>query len=132
MTQRLILVAAIAVVCAPSLANAQCEGIYGGAAPTYYAPGGYPAAYRAPQIQRPVYSQAAYATPAYATPAYYPVMNQVSSRRYAAYPVQSQAYRPIYPLASPQASYVGQGILGQPKAYVSGQPVRNFLRYITP
>jgi hypothetical protein len=27
---------------------------------------------------------------------------------------------------------VGQGILGQPKAYVPGQGVRNFIRYLTP
>lgn len=27
---------------------------------------------------------------------------------------------------------VGQGLLGQPKAYVPGQPIRNWLRYFTP
>ena len=28
--------------------------------------------------------------------------------------------------------YIGRGIIGQPKLYVSGQPVRNALRFITP
>ena len=32
----------------------------------------------------------------------------------------------------PPSTYVGQGILGQPKAYVPGEPVRNFFRYIFP
>ncbi|MEM9826121.1 MAG: hypothetical protein AAF958_06005, partial [Planctomycetota bacterium] len=27
---------------------------------------------------------------------------------------------------------VGRGIIGQPKAYVNGQPIRNWLRYLTP
>jgi len=29
-------------------------------------------------------------------------------------------------------AYLGRGIIGQPTAYVEGQPVRNFLRYISP
>ena len=42
-------------------------------------------------------------------------------------------YRPVVPLAPmPGEFQVGQGILGQPKLYVPGQPVRNFLRYLTP
>lgn len=32
----------------------------------------------------------------------------------------------------PPGSYLGQGLVGQPKAYVDGQPVRNLLRYIFP
>jgi len=32
----------------------------------------------------------------------------------------------------PQNTYLGQGILGQPTAYVPGEPVRNILRYIMP
>jgi hypothetical protein len=32
----------------------------------------------------------------------------------------------------PPGTYLGQGVIGQPKAYVDGQPVRNLLRYITP
>jgi hypothetical protein len=43
------------------------------------------------------------------------------------------AYRPILPLAPvPETYYTGQGVLGQPKLYVPGQPIRNFLRYLGP
>ena len=127
MRQRFILIAASILLFVPSLAIAQCSpGCYGQGAPSYYSAGGYPAtAYSAPQLGRPQYPQSAYASPGY-----YPVMNQISSRRYAAYPYQS--FRPVYPVASPQGPFVGQGILGQVKAYVPGQPLRNFLRYITP
>jgi hypothetical protein len=31
----------------------------------------------------------------------------------------------------PPATYIGQGIFGQPKAYIDGEPIRNFLRYLT-
>lgn len=42
-------------------------------------------------------------------------------------------YRPILPLApQPESYYTGQGVLGQPKLYVPGQPIRNFLRYLGP
>jgi hypothetical protein len=42
-------------------------------------------------------------------------------------------YRPIVPLvAMPRSYQVGRGILGQPKVYVPGQPIRNALRYLTP
>jgi hypothetical protein len=36
--------------------------------------------------------------------------------------------------AAPAANelILGKGIIGQPKVYVSGQPVRNFLRYLSP
>ena len=33
---------------------------------------------------------------------------------------------------SPSNHYIGRGIVGQPKLYVSGQPIRNALRFITP
>ena len=33
--------------------------------------------------------------------------------------------------AVPDGSVVGKGLIGQPKLYKPGQPVRNFLRYIT-
>jgi hypothetical protein len=42
-------------------------------------------------------------------------------------------YRPLLPLApAPESYYTGQGVLGQPKLYVPGQPIRNFLRYLGP
>ncbi len=43
------------------------------------------------------------------------------------------AYQPLLPLAAPPSRYyVGQGLIGQPKVYVPGQPVRNFFRYVLP
>jgi hypothetical protein len=40
--------------------------------------------------------------------------------------------RPVIPLASPQPTYYfGQGLLGQPKLYVPGQPIRNALRHLS-
>jgi hypothetical protein len=43
------------------------------------------------------------------------------------------AYRPLVPLAPMPAQFeIGRGILGQPKLYVPGQPIRNFFRYLSP
>lgn len=48
-------------------------------------------------------------------------------------PAPRVTYRPVMPvLPMPPAYEVGRGILGQPKLYVPGQPVRNFFRYLTP
>ena len=45
----------------------------------------------------------------------------------------SGVYQPIVRLANIRpGTYLGQGIIGQPTAYVDGQPVRNLLRYIFP
>lgn len=41
--------------------------------------------------------------------------------------------RPIRGGTATPASYVmGRGLIGQPKVYVPGQPIMNFLRYLTP
>jgi hypothetical protein len=49
----------------------------------------------------------------------------------AGYP--SYAYRPLIPVVSMPSTYtVGRGIIGQPTVYVAGQPIRNFLRYLSP
>lgn len=41
-------------------------------------------------------------------------------------------YTPIFALRNlPPGTYLGQGSLGQPKAYVDGEPVRNLLRYFS-
>jgi hypothetical protein len=41
-------------------------------------------------------------------------------------------YKPLVPLMPiPQQYYFGRGIVGQPKIYVPGQPIRNFLRYLS-
>ena len=43
-----------------------------------------------------------------------------------------RVFRPMIPLASPKpVYYFGQGLLGQPKLYVPGQPIRNVLRYLS-
>ncbi len=42
-------------------------------------------------------------------------------------------YRPAAPVeALPSKYHVGHGIIGQPKLYVTGQHLRNILRFITP
>jgi hypothetical protein len=48
-------------------------------------------------------------------------------------PHQRTTWVPVIPLRSmPYGTYLGQGIIGQPVAYVDGEPVRNFVRYIFP
>jgi len=45
----------------------------------------------------------------------------------------SGQYTPLFQFRNmPPGSYLGQGLIGQPTAYVDGQPVRNLLRYIAP
>jgi hypothetical protein len=63
-----------------------------------------------------------------------PITTLQTSTAYNPY-VQTKGvpWRPIVPIRSMPDNYVvGQGIVGQPKVYVPSQPVRNFLRYITP
>ncbi len=59
-----------------------------------------------------------------------------SSSSFPASPFQTSnrvQYAPLISLRNlPPGTYVGQGIIGQPKAYVDGEPVRNLLRYIFP
>ena len=54
----------------------------------------------------------------------------------AAYPIAQSgySYRPVNTALPTQANgtYVGRGLIGQPKAYVDGQPLRNFFRFLTP
>lgn len=48
-------------------------------------------------------------------------------------PYVRDTWVPMIPLRSmPYGTYLGQGIIGQPVAYVDGEPVRNFLRYVFP
>ena len=45
----------------------------------------------------------------------------------------ANAYQPLVKLANMRpGTFLGQGIIGQPTAYVDGQPLRNLLRYISP
>ena len=48
-------------------------------------------------------------------------------------PQPTCAYRPLVTVTAMPPTYeVGRGILGQPKLYVPRQPVRNFVRWLTP
>ncbi len=45
----------------------------------------------------------------------------------------NSGYRPLIGFGqSLSNAYLGRGIIGQPTAFVAGQPVRNFLRYLSP
>lgn len=49
------------------------------------------------------------------------------------YPVDRTSFRPVLPIIPMNNnSYVGRGLLGQPKVYTEGQPIRNSFRYILP
>ena len=52
------------------------------------------------------------------------------------YAVLQRVPQPVAPAVSfrnlPPGSYLGTGLVGQPKAYVDGQPIRNLFRFITP
>jgi hypothetical protein len=48
-------------------------------------------------------------------------------------PTPVSAWKPLLPVWHETTTYYyGQGFLGQPKAYVPGEPVKNFFRYFTP
>lgn len=65
-----------------------------------------------------------------ATTAYNPAPYQVAQSNAG---VPHYAWQPVLPLRGvPDNYFVGQGILGQPKVYVDGEPIRNFVRYILP
>jgi hypothetical protein len=68
---------------------------------------------------------------------YGPMQQQVAPNYPGFYPVpQTQpqsgqgGYRALIPRSLPAGTYIGQGWAGQPKAYVSSQPFRNFMRYL--
>ena len=45
----------------------------------------------------------------------------------------SGRYTPLIQFRNmPPGTYLGQGFIGQPTAYVDGQPIRNLLRYVSP
>jgi len=74
---------------------------------------GAPSQYRAAPIAAPMYTPLP-------PPVYVPT---------AAY----NTYKPLLPIArTPNQYHFGRGIIGQPKVYVPGQPIRNLLRYLSP
>ncbi len=95
-----------------------------------------------PSIVRPAYAPALVSTPyvdsQFGNSAYVraPIFSspQSSSARATAGLVNVRAYRPEYPVVggSPTAYIVGQGLFGQPKVFIPGQPLRNMLRYLSP
>lgn len=76
----------------------------------------------------PAYAPPAVAAPATPDPAYAP-------QPYVASPVapQPSAVLGQNPVGTGDPRhYIGRGVIGQPKLYVAGQPVRNALRFVTP
>ncbi len=56
-----------------------------------------------------------------------------SNRWWSSFLTGSGQYTPLLQFRNmPPGSYLGQGLIGQPTAYVDGQPLRNLLRYIAP
>ena len=62
-----------------------------------------------------------------------PQFNQTGGNWWTPFLTGSGYYTPLlnFRNMSP-GTYLGQGLIGQPTAYVDGQPVRNLLRYISP
>ncbi|QDU73946.1 hypothetical protein Pan97_09460 [Bremerella volcania] len=97
-----------------------------------------PATYSAPVttigtpvvVNRPVTTIAYNNPPVIQTPI---VTGPVPVPNAAVYPVDRTTFRPVLPIIPMNDnSYVGRGLLGQPKVYTEGQPIRNSLRYILP
>ena len=62
-----------------------------------------------------------------------PQFNQTGGNWWTPFITGSGYYTPLLNFRNmPQGTYLGQGIIGQPTAYVDGQPVRNLLRYVSP
>ncbi len=77
------------------------------------------------------YSPISYTT-AQATPYYY-AQPTTPVTPYTTTAQRQVVFRPVIaPFPMPAQYEVGRGIVGQPKIYVPGQPIRNFLRWVTP
>ena len=62
-----------------------------------------------------------------------PQFNQTGGNWWSPFISGSGYYTPLLNFRNmPQGTYLGQGIIGQPTAYVDGQPLRNLLRYVSP
>jgi hypothetical protein len=62
-----------------------------------------------------------------------PQFNQTGGNWWSPFLTGSGYYTPLLNFRNmPQGTYLGQGIIGQPTAYVDSQPFRNLLRYISP
>lgn len=62
-----------------------------------------------------------------------PQFNQTGGSWWTPFLTGSGYYTPLLNFRNmPPGSYLGQGLIGQPTAYVDGQPFRNLLRYVSP
>jgi hypothetical protein len=62
-----------------------------------------------------------------------PQFNQTGGNWWTPFLTGSGYYTPLLNFRNmPQGTYLGQGVIGQPTAYVDGQPFRNLLRYVSP
>lgn len=62
-----------------------------------------------------------------------PQFNQTGGNWWTPFVTGSGYYTPLLNFRNmPQGTYLGQGVIGQPTAYVDGQPFRNLLRYVSP
>lgn len=62
-----------------------------------------------------------------------PQFNQTGGSWWTPFLTGSGYYTPLLNFRNmPQGTYLGQGLIGQPTAYVDRQPFRNLLRYISP
>jgi hypothetical protein len=96
------------------------------ALPQYQTPGIYPTSYQQCQPM-PGFAGTGQVPGTYIPPTLTPNLAP------GIYSPTNAGYRPLFSLG--QENYnvqLGRGIIGQPTAYVSGQPIRNFLRYLSP
>jgi hypothetical protein len=62
-----------------------------------------------------------------------PQFNQTGGNWWSPFITGSGYYTPLLNFRNmPQGTYLGQGLIGQPTAYVDSQPFRNLLRYVSP
>ena len=82
-----------------------------------------------PGIGTPQFGNAQFGASQFGTPQF----GAQGARWWTPFVSGSGVYTPLIRLQSlSPGTYLGQGIIGQPTAYVDGQPVRNLLRYIAP
>ena len=103
-----------------------------------YAPGGYqpvPAPNYQVPATNPQYAQPTYAQPGYGYGYQNPGGNYTSNGTgwWTPFLTGSGKYTPLLNFRNmPPGTYLGQGVIGQPTAYVDGQAFRNLLRYVSP
>ncbi len=62
-----------------------------------------------------------------------PQFNTANTPWWSSFLTGSGQYTPLVQFRNmPPGTYLGQGLIGQPTAYVDGQPIRNLLRYVAP